>query len=215
MGTPEKTPATTETNGGNSSTPPEIDYEKRFKDTQAAFTKSQQALREKEARLKALEKLTQPSLELDEATKTELDTLKYEDPDAWRKKVNQLEFEATKKYQETVNEAGRLAAQQAELDRRSQVLAEFNKSHPDIAITDDVIQYDVPPRITKQLEDGKVTFEAFLDNVANYLNAPKVIGDGNAPQESQPNLSTVGGDSNPSEAAVKGDIIEQYKNTAF
>lgn len=212
MGTPDKTPATTKVNG---STPQEIDYEKRFKDTQAAFTKSQQALREKEARLKALEKLTQPSLELDEATKTELDTLKYEDPDAWRKRVNQLEFEATKKYQETVNEAGKLAAQQAELDRRSQVLAEFNKSHPDIAITDEVIQYDVPPRITKQLEDGKVTFEDFLTNVADYLKAPKVIGDGNAVPPAQPDLSKVGGDSNPSDAAVKGDIIEQYKNSAL
>ena len=212
MGTPDKTPATTKVNG---STPQEIDYEKRFKDTQAAFTKSQQALREKEARLKALEKLTQPSLELDEATKTELDTLKYEDPDAWRKRVNQLEFEATKKYQETVNEAGKLAAQQAELERRSQVLAEFNKSHPDIAITDEVIQYDVPPRITKQLEDGKVTFEDFLTNVADYLKAPKVIGDGNAVPPAQPDLSKVGGDSNPSDAAVKGDIIEQYKNSAL
>jgi len=213
MGTPD-TKTATSTSTVDSSTPQEIDYEKRFKDTQAAFTKSQQALREKEARLKALEKLTQPSLELDEATKTELDTLKYDDPDAWRKKVNQLEFEATKKYQETVNEAGRLAAQQAELDRRSQVLAEFNKSHPDIAITDDVIQYDVPPRITKKLEEGKITFETFLDNVADYLKAPKVIGSGSTPPQ-QPNLNKVGGDDKPSDNAVKGDIMEQYKNASI
>jgi len=213
MGTPDVNTATSTTSAVDSQQP-KIDYEKRFKDTQAAFTKSQQALKEKEARLEALEKLTQPSLQLDEATKTELDSLKYEDPDAWRAKVNQLESEAVQKHQETLDEAGRLAAQQAELERRGQVLEEFNRSHPNIALTDEVIQYDVPPRITKKLENGEVSFEAYLEEVATYLQAPKVVGDGNKTLN-QPNLSKVGGDDKPSDGAVKADIVKDYKNIVF
>ena len=216
MGNPEakKPDATSTPSTVDSSQETKIDFEKRFKDTQAAFTKSQQALKEKEARLEALEKLTQPKVELDEATKTELETLKYEDPDAWRIKVNQLESEAARKHQETLNEAGRLAAQQAELERRAQVLEEFNRSHPTLQITDEVIQYDVPPRITKKLENGEVSFEAYLEEVRDYLQAPKVIGDGNKTLN-QPDLTRVGGDDKPSEGAVKADIVKDYKKIVF
>ena len=213
MGIPEdKTATSTDTVDDSQET--KVDYEKRFKDTQAAFTRSQQALREKEAKLEALEKLTQPKLELDEATKTELDTLKYENPDAWRTKVNNLEREAMQKHQETLNEAGRLAVQQSELERRSQVLDEFNRSHPDVQLTDEVIQYDVPPRITKKLENGEVSFEDFLEEAKNYLVSPKVIGDGNQTLN-QPNLNKVGGDDKPSDSAIKGDIVKDYRNLVF
>jgi Skp family chaperone for outer membrane proteins len=190
-----------------------IDYEKRFKDTQGAYTKSQQALKEAQAKLEALEKLTVPKVEVDEATKAELEALKYEDPDAWRVKVNQLESEAARKHQDTLNEAGRLAAQQAELERRAQVLEEFNRSH-NINITDEVIQYDVPPRITKKLETGEVSFEAYLEEVVEYLAKPKVIGDGNEVLE-QPDLNKIGGDDKPSTGAVSKDIAANYKNIVF
>jgi len=214
MGNPEATkPDATSTNTVDEAKA-KIDYEKRFKDTQGAYTKSQQALREAQAKLEALEKLTVPQVEVDEATKTELETLKYEDPDAWRAKVNQLESEAVRKHQETLDEAGRLAAQQAELERRAQVLEEFNRSHPDIALTDEVIQYDVPPRITKKLENGEVSFEAYLEEVKDYLQTPKVVGDGNKTLN-QPNLTKVGGDDKPSDSAVKADIVKDYKNIVF
>lgn len=213
MGNPEANkPAATSTNTVDEAKA-KIDYEKRFKDTQSAYTKSQQALKEAQAKLEALEKLTVPRVELDEATKTELETLKYEDPDAWRVKVNRLESEAAKKHQETLDEAGRLAAQQAELERRAQVLEEFNRSH-DIVITDEVIQYDVPPRITKKLENGEISFEAYLEEVSQYLKTPKVVGDGNKTLN-QPNLNTVGGDDKPSIGAVNKDIAANYKNIVF
>jgi len=213
MGNPEATkPDATSTNTVDEAKA-KIDYEKRFKDTQGAYTKSQQALREAQAKLEALEKLTIPQVEVDEATRTELETLKYEDPDAWRAKVNQLESEAARKHQETLNEAGRLAAQQAELERRAQVLEDFNRSH-DIVITDEVIQYDVPPRITKRLESGDIGFEAYLEEVSQYLKTPKVVGDGNKILN-QPDLNKAGGDDKPSMGAVNKDIAANYKNIVF
>jgi len=213
MGTPDNNDSATSTNAVDKAKQEKIDYEKRFKDTQSAYTKSQQALKEAQAKLEALEKLTVPRVELDEATKTELETLKYENPDAWRVKVNQLEEEARRKHQETLTEAGRQAALQAEMERRAQVLEEFNKSH-NIQITDEVIQYDVPPRISAKLEKGEIDFETYLEEVHNYLVTPKVVGDGNK-VPNQPNLNKVGGDDKPSNSAVGKDIAANYKNIVF
>ena len=210
MGTPDENTATSTSVDSSQSS---VDYEKRFKDTQAAFTKSQQALKESEAKLEALNKLTLPSLQLDEAKQSELDVLKYENPDAWRAEVNHLENEAVIQHRETLNEAGRVAAQQSELERRGQVLEDFNQSH-NIKLTDEVIRYDVPPRITQKLENGEVSFEAYLEEVATYLNSPKVIGDGNSTLN-QPDLTRVGGSDKPSDSAVKADIVKDYRDISF
>ncbi len=192
----------------------EIDYEKRFKDTQGAFTKSQQELKATQAKLEALEKLTTPRIELDEATKTELEDLKFSDPEAWRTRLNKLEIEAQNAHKATLTEAERLANQQAELETRAQVLADFQASHPTLVINDDVIKYDVPPRITSKLESGEISFEQYLNDVANYLNQGKVIGDGNSTLN-QPNLKDVGGDDTPTSGAIQQDIVKDYANIVF
>ena len=192
----------------------EIDYEKRFKDTQGAFTKSQQENKALKARIEVLEKLTAPQVELDEATKTELENLKFSDPDAWRAKLNKLETEAQKKHKETLTEAERLAKQEAELENRARILAEFQKSHPNLIINDDVIKYDIPLRITNKLESGEISFEQFLNEVSDYLSQGKVIGDGNTTLK-QPNLKDVGGGDTPTEGAVQKDIVKDYANIVF
>lgn len=215
MGTPSQTDATsvaepvTETNKQ-----PEVDYEKRFKDTQAAYTKSRQELKEVKAKLEALEKLTTPRVEIPDEVKEELDTLKFEDPDKWRIRMNQLEQEAAQKHKAALDEAAQAVRQQEELARRAQVLQEFQASHPDITITDEVIQYDVPPRITRKLEEGKVSFEEFLEEVADYLKAPKKIG-GTSDTLDQPDLGRVAGDNKPSEIAETKDIIQSYRDEIY
>jgi len=199
---------------GSEASEKQIDYEKRFKDTQGAFTKSQQELKATKARLEALEKLTTPKVELDEATKTELEDLKFSDPDAWRAKLNKLEIEAQNAHKATLTEAERQASQAAELENRAQILAEFQASHPNLVINDDVIKYDVPPRITNKLESGEISFEQYLNDVSDYLNQGKVIGDGNK-VTGQPNLKDVGGDDTPTDGAVQKDIVKDYANIVF
>jgi len=194
--------------------PVEVDYEKRYKDTQGAFTKSQQELKAMKARNKILEELTVPKVELDEATKTELEKLKFSDPEAWRNRLNTLETEAHTAHRATLNEAENQVNKQTELEARDAIFATFQASHPDLNITDDVIKYDVPPRITAKLESGEIGFEQYLSDVAEYLGAPKVIGDGNK-VNGQPNLADVGGDNTPTKDAVKKDIVKDYKNIVF
>ena len=192
----------------------QVNYEKRFKDTQSAYTKSQQELKAAKAKLEALEKLTQPVVQLDEATQAQLDELKYSNPEAWRDKMNSLEAEAKLKHLSVLSEAEKIAMQQAELEHRAQILSEYNSKHPQNQITDEVIMFDVPPRITKKLENGEISFEQFLTEAHNFLYAPKKVGDGNKTLN-QPNMRDFGGGTTPSTNAVDSSIIENYKNLVY
>lgn len=218
MGTPENNHSATSVNDNNPSTENStanqtVDWEKRFKDTQAAFTKSQQELKAKEAKLAALEEITTPKVELDAETKERLDELKFSDPDAWRDEVNRLESEAKRAHRERLATVEYEAAHKAELERRASVLASFN-STSDIKITDETIAYDIPARITKRLEEGEVSFEQFLEEAANYLKAPKIVGDGNKTL-GQPNLSEVGGNHSAAEYTAEPDSVASYRNEIY
>lgn len=214
MSTPSQTDATrVETNLGEPSQQ-QTDWEKRYKDTQASFTKSQQKLKELEAKAKVLEELSRPRLELDESAKEELEDLKYRNPDAWRAKLDALEKEASEKHREKLNEATTAASHAGELERRAQILADFSASHPGFVLNDDVIQYDVPRRITSKLEKGELSFEDFLVEVKNYFETPKKIGSANTTLD-QPNLAKVGGDNTPTQSAQIADVVKSYSKAVF
>lgn len=212
MSIPENNNSATLPSGGEAEN--NVNYEKRFKDTQSAYTKSQQELKAAKAKLEALEKLTQPVVQLDEATQAQLDELKYSNPEAWRDKMNSLEAEAKLKHLSVLSEAEKIAMQQAELEQRAQILSEYNSKHPQNPITDEVIMFDVPPRITKKLENGEISFEQFLTEAHNFLYAPKKVGDGNKTLN-QPNMRDFGGGTTPSTNAVDSSIIENYKNLVY
>ena len=197
-----------------------VDYEKRFKDTQAYATKIAQekaeiskTLAELQAEVTVLREAAKPSLQIDEATKSELEDLKFSDPDAWRAKMNELENSAHQTFNNKVNEAKQLTSQQMELQRRASILEQFQAEHPDVEFTDELLQFDIPPRIVKELENGKVTYEEFLNNVYNYVKAPKVIGSTNKTLE-QPDLSKIGGDDTPTKITNK-NLKQTYENMEF
>ena len=190
------------------------DFEKRFKDTQSAYTKSQQELKAVKAQLEALEKLAQPKVEMDATAQQELDDLKYSDPDAWRVKMNTLEQEARVKHTTLLEEAAQQASAQAELERRANLLAQYNASHPNMPITDELIALDVPNRITKKLEKGEISFDDFINEVHEFIYSPKKIGSGNK-VTGQPNLNDFGGNSSPTNSAVLTNIADNYKNIIF
>ena len=191
-----------------------MDYEKRFKDTQSAYTKSQQELKAAKARLEALEQLTQPVVQIDDEQRAQLERLKFSDPDAWRDKVNSLEADAKAKHLTNLNEVEHKAVMQLELERRADKLAEYNRLHPEAMISDDTIAYDLPPRITKRLEQGEISFDEFLIETNKYLMAPKTVGSSAKPLN-QPNMGDFGGGTTPTEAAVGKSIAANYKHIIF
>lgn len=200
MGIPEGTaPATTDEN---------VDWEaeakkaeQRRRDTQAAYTKSQQELAATRAQLKVMKDIGGPTL--DQGKLAELEDLKFSDPDAWYKAKLALESEAHNSFQSKLAEA-------SESEVRLAKLEEFKATHPGFELTDD----DIPPRIAKKLASGQVSFDEFLQETYDYLVTPKVIGDANKTLE-QPNLGKVGGGITPSAATTSKDIVSSYKNEVY
>lgn len=215
MGIPETTDTPLSQNN-------QIDYEKRFKDTQAYATRIAQEKADKErelaelkAELSVLKEAAKPSLTIDKQMQEELEDLKFSDPDAWRTKMNEIEQKSTSEFNSKINEAKQLSAQQLELQRRANILTQFQTDHPDVEFTDELLQLDIPQRIVKKLEKGEVTYEEFLNECYNYVKTPKVVGSTNKTLE-QPNLSKLGGDDTPTKnKSSNQNIIKTYENMEF
>lgn len=194
-----------------------VNAERRRRDTQAAFTKTSQEA----ARLRAENTHLAAGWQKDFTAKqtpeiqAELEELKASDPDAWRNRLNELEQQQTAKFTELQQSIQQKAAGETELDYRKRALQEFNEANPGIAITDDLLQNDVPPRLTRELAEGKVSFGAFLENVKTYLNKGKVV----APTEEKPNggidLGTAPGGSTPSLAAQEQQSKKTYNDEIY
>lgn len=196
---------------------PDVKYaaglEKRRRDTESALGKSRQQLKAEEAVRKALENKVSASPAIDAETQAVLEELKFKDPDAWREQVNDLETKAKQALDTELQGLSSDASQQAELERRTQILTEFNKAHADAPLTDDVLASEIPPRLTKQVSEGKITFEQFLVEAHNYVSAVKVIGTAKA--SSLPNLGAVGGGDTASDEAQAVQDISDYDKAVF
>lgn len=223
MSTPANTATQTETpnSAGSEDLTPEQRAEmaeKRHRDTQSAYTKGQQKLKQAEAEAEALREMVTKNvvINLPEEQQTELDELKYSDPVAWREKLNTYEdaakSEALGQLEEATAKARETAGAQNELERRQQVLTEFNESAK-VTITDELIANDVPPRITNKLANGDITFEEFLTEVDEYVNTGKVIKD----EETlgQPNLNKAAGGSTPGNAKAEESLSGSYAKDVY
>ena len=179
--------------------------EKRRRDTFSSYTKAQQELKASQAKLAKLEERVPVSIP--EGKQAELDDLKHTDPDRWRVEMNKLEAAARA-------ELDKEATQVSELESRRQALEQFIEEHPSFELSDDIIANDVPPRYTKQLEQGKISFGEFLEQVHSYLTGSKVIAQ---PDEvlKQPSFSKAGGATAPTNQAMASDIVSSYANELY
>ena len=203
MGTPEENSATL----GQENTQA-VDWEKRFKDTQAAYTQSRQEIAKLKAQLSVKD---EPKMQLTAEQQDELEDLKFNNPEEWRKRVNDLEKQADAQFNTKLNEE---LQKLTELEQRQLTLEAFQLSHPDFHLDDEVIAYDVPKRITKRLETGEINFETFLEEAYQYLTTPKVVGS-QAKDLDQPNLNKVGGGTTASASATAADIVVSYRNEVY
>jgi len=193
--------------------------EKRRRDTQSEFTKVAQKAKALEAENTALKKraIANVKIDLTPEQKEELDDLRFSDPDEWRKKMNALERNALGEQQQKLDEEmGQVSADilnKEELKRRETVLKEFLQEHSGFQLDDDVIKNDIPPRITKRLETGDISFEAFLQEVYDYTKTGKVVKQEEVRQ--QPNLSKAGGGTTLDKHAETTDIVLSYNKEVF
>lgn len=192
--------------------------EQRQKDTQAAYTKGQQAIKALEAEKNKLLELasSQTRVTLTPAEQEALDALKFDDPVEWRKQLNSLENKATLDARVNLTnltgEAKKAAEQEFELSRRQQVLEEFNAS-AEVPITEELIGNEVPPRITKKLAEGTISFEEFLSEVHTYVTTGKVVK--NDSTLDQPNLGNTGGSTTPKDSKPDVSLSKKYENDIY
>mgnify|MGYP003630776403 CR=1 FL=1 len=189
--------------------------ERRRRDTQGEFSRNQQAMK---ALQTENEQLTagwagDVASALTSEQRDELDTLKHEDPDAWRQKLNQYETDNRTSFSEKTTNIKAQVQQETELEGRTRLLEAYNKAYPDFALTDDVIQNDLPPRFTKQLEKGEITFDEFLTKSADYLGKPKVVQGTEVPGDVS--LSKAPGGASPATDAVHKAVQESYNNETY
>ena len=188
----------------------------RRRDTQSAFTKTQQenqALKTENEQLFGIYE-TETVKKFTEDEQAELEELKHTDQEAWRAKINELEASNRAKAKEQHAQIKNKASEETEMQRRERVLTEHNDANPNFALTDDVIDNDIPPRITKKLEKGEITFEEYISECHTYLSAGKRIHTGD-PAPDEPDLNQTPGSSTPTDEAVGKSISESYKDTIF
>lgn len=184
-----------------------IDWEKRFKDTQAAFTKSRQELAATKAELQAVKEMQQFTMPAD--VKARLDELKFSDPDAWRVEMNAFEQSKTAKFNEISANNTQAILSELNQEDRVQTLKEFNSLHG-VEITESLLQNEIPNRIHNELNSGAIDYSTYLAKCVEYLRTPKVIA-GTQEVLGQPNIGKIGGGATPGEAASNMNIETAYK----
>lgn len=192
-----------------------VTAERRYRDTQGAFTRSRQELKRQEAIAQGLQdKLLSSSVELTKEQKYELNELKKRDPEKWRSKLNEYEEQGKEHLAKELDEIRSKSANKSELEVRKEQMAAWSEN-TGIELTDEVVENDLPPRFMKELEAGKITFEEFLDKAGTFLKTPKVIAGTDDDEKNPPNFNNVAGGQEPSNAAQEGDFVETYEKTLF
>jgi len=170
--------------------------EARYRNTQSAYTKTNQKLiKEKKVNEYLVSKLTKSTtLNLSEKEREDLEELKESDPDAWRHKLNSYESIASSTVKADVEtEVAKILTDstvEIEKENRQQLLNDFNNIYPDVILTDKVIENNIPPRIIKKLEQGDINFAEFLEQVKIYIVDDKKVA--NTKVGEKPDLSSIG-----------------------
>lgn len=189
--------------------------EKRRRDTQSALAKANSRLSVVEAENEGLTTLVMEGkrVTIPDDQAEELEELKHSQPDEWRKKMNELEQAADNEVKSKITNISETAKSKASVGERQVLLDAFQADNPELTITDDVLANDIPPRITRALENGDISFMDFLGKVKEYLTTDKVIEDTNV--DETPNLSELGGSDKPGDKASGQQSETDYEKMIF
>ena len=151
---------------------------KSFRDTQSSYTKTQQELKALKAEAEALkEQVTKsltPTAGLSEEDRTALDTLKYTNPDEWFKQMKQLETQAANQVEQKFGEVREKAMAKTAEEQRVEILKSFNQGVENPLSAQEIEQY-APPVWQKQVIEGTLPMEEFLEKTYNFIHADKVV----------------------------------------
>lgn len=190
---------------------------KRQRDTQSAYTKASQKAKSLEA---INGKLTQhmidnATLHLSDSERADLNALRATDPEAWRVKITEAETQAKELLRKKVKDFEQEGIQFTELEIRQNKVADF-KAETGVELSDEFIEENLPAKYTKDLAEGKINFDQFLQRSKDYLTKAKVIkGSTDEVDEGKPDLSKAGGASKPTKQATDADDAKSYSKETY
>lgn len=186
--------------------------EKRFRDTQASYTRERQNAKSLEEINKRLtnQLIETATLHISPEQRAELDELKLRDPDTWRERLTEYEAEARNRLQSKIEEYTQEGLKVSAEVLYSATLEDFNNVHK-VEYTREFLEDNVPASYTKKLEKGDITFAEYLSLGHKFITGKVTIKDTDAPVNSPKLL----GSNQPSREAVEKDEVSQYRNTIF
>jgi len=192
-----------------------VNAERRRRDTESALSKTRLQLKANEKVANKLKSKVGSLLKpvLSEEVKAELENLKYTDPETWHVRMTELEQNVTATLDEEYSNLTSEASQQALIERRKELLDEYNRNNPNAKITDSVVQNELPPKLVKSLEDGSIAFEDFIVKANKFLTTSKKLG--GIVAEETPNLNMGTGGSRPSFDSMQKSEQKSYRETVF
>jgi len=190
--------------------------ERRYRDTQGSYTKSQQQLKELETINTELTDhvVKNATLHLSIEERDELDDLKTSNPEAWRAKLNEHETKAKEIQQETIDGFKKKGRAVSAGEARQQAYQEFT-SRTGITLSDQVIKTQLPASYAHDLAEGTLTFDDFLSKAEKFLTPGKVIKGAEGDTAATTDLSDLPGGSQPSESAKTKDDNLSYANEVY
>lgn len=190
--------------------------EKRYRDTQGAYTKSRQKIKEIETINDRLTShlVENATLHLNAEQLDELEELKLRDPEAWRTKLNEHESTSRQILKDKIEGFRKDGEKLSELEVRQIQYEAFTES-TGIELSDEIIENQLPASYSKQLEAGTITFDQFLEKAKDFLTKDKVIKGANDTKPNSTSLNDLPGGSKPTEKATDGDIVASYNKEIY
>lgn len=191
--------------------------ERRRRDTQASYTKSRQEAKKLQTVNEKLqsEVLNTATVHFSDEEREELDELKMRDPDAWHKRLTELTDNKKKTLKDKLADFDKEGERMSELEIREAKVAAFNES-TGIELNDKIIGEQLPAAYTKQLENGDIDFDQFLEKAAKFLQGQVTTKpQGKEPGKPNPDLSKLAGGDKPTDKAVETDIVQSYDNEIY
>jgi len=197
-----------------------VNYEEMFKQEQGR----RRGLQSENAKLKndleltkaevvKVRELTAPKIPAEEAER--LDTLKFKDPDAWRAEMDKLEGTVRAKVKEHRGVLEQENSKKSKQKLFSEALETLSVKYKDFSkfINKDVLADDIPPKLTRELSEGTISEEEFLEKAYKFMSATKPVA--NPTDATQPNLGNTSGGTTPDVVAVNEDLNASYSETIF
>ncbi len=173
--------------------------EQRLKSAQGALTPAHQEIAKLKQELAAANSPVEASISPEK--QTELDNLKFTDPDAWRTQMNTLEQANTDAVKKQVTEEMKM-----EQDKTATRL--FLVSNPNIDV--EVLRNVIPVALQEKYKNGEISIETILESGKRLLDGAPIAS---VLAPDSPNLGNVSGSDRPTNQAKQKQVEQDWSST--